>query len=580
MGFFTDKLNEENAPDTPPVSAPVAPPVQDTEPATKGYFSKQLETQQADEAKSQQVTGDTPWTGSEHPIRDVIGLANPATMVPSAISLFKDKNSVLGHAAKNFLPDIPRTVVETAGDIGHLLTQPVQVGKDLANADWGKVGSQLKHDYGTEEGWKQAIAERPFSRALDVGSLLYAPELAADKVGATALAKGLKAAQPANALVQAGRKTVLGADNLLNHVVGHFGTYTGGETLNIIRDAAFEGGKQSEAALKAMAGTERATKVVDDLRGAVKGMQQEKVNGYKADKAALATDKQRLDMKPIRNALDQADRDFHDPFAPVQDETAGMRQHLRGLVNRWEQAAGQYDLANRGAKFKMTGQPGGFGPNPLLDPIGMDTLKQELNTVVERASPGSKSHAVASRIRDAIADEIKTNSPIYHGMMERYGTASDAINELRSELNLGSKGNPNVALRKLLSALKNNALSGGLARRQLLDEVVKRPGMETVMPRLAGQVHSSVWPRTLAGSFMSSMLGEGALYGLLKHFTPLGTAGAIATVPAHLGMSSPKLMGRFAHAQGTMGRHLSKIPARPFIYAGRAASSFGNQEPE
>lgn len=496
-------------------------------------------------------------------LEEIEARSAPMTADESAVTKDTPWSEVLTRGAKNIPSDFIQTgqdVLTGIGSLAKAAAHPIESYEKAKNLDWGAIGNQLQHDYLTEEGWKQGLAERPVSRLMDVGMVTAGPAGLASKAAMAGnmprLAKGISIAQkvtdPAAWAVEGTKAGLYGANRLGNELVGHTMTHTGGESLNLLYDA---GRESKEMARAARAGINQKDPIaaVRDFETAMKAGVDEVHNSYRADKNALRTDQQRLSFTPVDNAIRQAEVDFigHTAVNPNPD-VVNVINEAKALVAKQKRASARYALTY-GSRRAI---------NPYQNPIGMDELKKALGRITDNAT--GEARAAAARIQEAVANEIKSNSPIYHGMMEDYAKMSDALNSYKRELSLGGN-NADTALRKLLSSLRNNVTANYGRRKQLVHRLsdkhdVARRGLYN----LAGQTNSAWGPRGLIGQFK---LGAAPF---------AGTATAMGYINpwlwAALPMQSPQLVGRANIRMGQIARGLNKVPWRPAVYAGNMAS--------
>lgn len=494
-------------------------------------------------------------------IRSKYTEANPSE---AAVTADTPWSEVLSRGAGNFLGDIPTTAVEIGQGLyglGKAAMHPTETGKALANADWSAIGNQLKHDYLTEEGWKQGIANRPVSRLMDVSMLAAGPEAiaakAATKVGATGLARGIniasKAHDPATWAVGTAKFGLDRATRLGNEVFGE-ATGTGGKSLNLLYNAGLESPDMAKAGVAGLRSKNDPIEAVQGFEAALDDIKTAGHTAYRADKAALSVDRQRLSFAPVDQAIANAHRDFigvH-PVNPNPD-VMSVLQEATQLVNKQKRAAARYNVY--GSQRTI---------NPYLNPIGMDELKKALGRITAQHSGEAK--AAAARIQAAVANEIKTNAPRYERMMADYSAMSDAIDAFKTELSLTK--NPDAALRKLYSALRNNVTANYGRRWKLVEKLSKNPKARMALYNLAGQTNNKLGPRGLVGAFQTKIGVPATAYASLGSgaFTPWA-------LPFIWGSQSPRIMGEIALASGRAGRNLARIPWRPIAYAGHAAAS-------
>lgn len=465
-------------------------------------------------------------------------------------------SEVLTTGAKNIPSDIVHTATDVVSGLGSLASgvmHPQETYEGLRNADWGKIGEQLKHDYLTEEGWKQGIAERPVSRLLDVSTVLAGPEALAARSGISGLqkaAKVVRAIDPANLAIKGVGAGVRGIENIGYDVVGHM-TGTGPESLKLLHQSGAEG--MAKDAISGLRTKADATEAVKGFEQALNTKIQEKNIAYRSDKNALSMDRQNLDFAPIYNAIHKAEADFSYMHSTAPNVARDTIDNIRGIVDKQAQAANEWQRVY-----------GAFSPhNPYASPIAMDELKKSIGDIVHGST--GPSEAAASRIEAAIGDHIKAQAPIYHKMMDEYAGAEKAIKAYKKELSLGK--DPDTALRKLYSALRNNVTANYRRRWQLVKSLADNyPEARRALYNLAGQTNSAWTPRGLVGAFQTKLSLPTAGYAAYAGVNPW-------LIPLGLGIQSPRLMGELAVKSGQIGRGLGRVPWRPFIYAGHAMGS-------
>lgn len=573
MGYFTDRLEQEKEgeaplpgaiPPEPVQSAPAPAPLTGKTPGD--FFSQKLKehlgekqeaTQQAEQSK---ITADTPWS------------------------------EVLTEGAKNFIPDIGTTAWDIGQGLSRAVMHPVETGKGLSALAKGTydyfadnktperevatdLGNELYKDYFTEEGWKKGIGERPFARALDVGTAMLAPEYLAGKAGATGLAKGLSYANPATWIEKGVAKAIDIPTHAATELAGEMGTHTGGWSIALGRQAAKE---SPEMAAAYKAGQKSKASLGDMVNGFEQAMDEVKAVGhkeYRADKNALKQDSQRMSLQTVEDAIKQSERDFIDPFSTTPNpEVVAALNEIKDLVARHREAALNFDFTQTMNRNRLMGTRGHqVGPNPHLDPLGMDELKKAIGRVVGKNN--GEAEAAAARIYAALGNQIKTAAPIYDRMMGRYAAMHDALQSFKKELSLGTN-NPDAALKKLFSSLRSNVVTSFGRRRKLVQELAKMsPAARKSLYTLAGQYNSAWFPRGLVGQFKmgaAPFVGYASAPWLFSH--PAALFG--------LGTQSPRIMGTMARWQGGIERRLGKIPWRGlFAPAAEYGAHYGSMPP-
>lgn len=523
-----DEMLQEDMANPGPATAPQKPQLDQ-------WLEEDIKAEQARNAPPK-ITGETPWS-------EVLSRA------PGA--------------AAGEIASLPATVGNVVQMAGKAIADPKRAYNKLANTDWNAVGSQLKHDYLTEEGWKQGIGQAPLSRLMDISMLAAGPEAlaarGAAKAGMTGLARGIniasKAHDPAAWAVGATKFGLNQGTRLFNEVAGE-ATGTGGKSLNLLLDAGLESKEMAKA-------TQKALNATDDPIGAVRGFEQSLDNieqsaytRYRNNKHALKADRQRLSFAPAQNAIRQAWNDFAGPASLTPDpDVVNVLNEATKLINQRQFAALRYEHSY-GSQSPI---------NPYSGPIGMDELKKTLGRLTKDSKGEAK--AAIARVQEAVANEIKQNSPIYDSMMQDYAAMRNALDEFHTELSLTK--NPGTALRKLHASLRNNVTANYNYKWGLVERLAAaHPEAREALYKLAGQTNAKMTPRGLWGAFQTKI-------GL-----PIGGASAAYAgvlnpwlIPMGYVFQSPYAMGNAALWSGRVGRRLGKLPWRPIAYTGNVADS-------
>lgn len=503
------------------------------------------------EAAKPKITADTPWSEVASQ-----GIRNAP----------RDAYRTAGDVVSGVY-NMVRHPIDTAQGIGKLGQGVVDYFQDEATPESAavrKLGKQMVHDYGTEEGWKQGFAERPVSRLLDVGSVTAGP--------AGMLAKGAEAAnlgRTANVIRKVQGATDPGvwadktlregtwkADTMLNNFAGDALTHTGGESLNLLRDAGYRGNwGDIKAAWSGLMGTGDPADAVKGFQTAVDDFRVARNDAYRNGKVnGWQQDRQRLAPRPVLDALDEIERRFGNPTnihpskpSQVNLDTADVRAKLRSAVLD-HFVGGVWHRSNR-----------------HFTPEGFDDLKHNIDAILDTTESGTQSHAAASIVREAIDKELKTNSPAYARAMDDYWKSSQALKAYKKELSLGKEGSPDTALRKLFSALRDNVTANYGRRRKLVNDLADfSPDARRSLYNIAGQANKPLFPRGLVGAFKTGAAPFAAATGVVSpSVIPLAA------------LSMPRAMGLGNLAGGIMGRALGKIPYRPLAYAGQWGSHLG-----
>lgn len=193
--------------------------------------------------------------------------------------------------------------------------------------------------------------------------------------------------------------------------------------------------------------------------------------------------------------------------------------------------------------------------------FGMDTLKKRMTDTVDKLQGGKGAFVLSQKIRNAVGDKLKAESPEYAQMVGRYDEMIDLANDLRSTLSLGRKGkkgiNPKTAYNKVLRVLaRNNDFEQAVL--QQLDE------------KTGAQLKQSI-----AGASFNPIVAQG-LTRQIQTGSGLGVLGGmLAGVPGLQGAALAGLIGLSPRVQGIAVRNAGRL-LRP---AGAAAGVAGRLSP-
>lgn len=443
-----------------------------------------------------------------------------ANAVPSAVELSKSIVQPLLHPIK--------TAQGLAQLGGGILTKLGVASFDESAAD--AVGEYLVDRYGGIEQLKKTMAKDPAGFLTDVsvvltggGSLAVKAPGVVGKVGQVANTVG-RTIDPlviANKGVQAARATragqvAEGAARATGRGLATAASYPAalfsGVSPETVKMSVNAGRELNQALLRHQRGEVPITEPLEVMQRAMAAMRKERSDTYTAN------------MKQFKN-VDVPD------FQAVEDAISAA--HNVGMykgVNLESGAAEVLDEVNAVVnKFKLAG-----ATKTVED---LDKLKQAIYNIAANKPIGTPARAVANRVRNAVKDTIKKQSPNYTAVMEDYENMSETLTDLEKSLGLGDKTGVDAALRKLQSTTRNNATTNFGRRKQLLETLIpydKRQGRD-VPYMLAGQELSTATPRGLA-----RLGGEGV--GMAGFFNP--------AIWATLPLTSPRLVGEAGYALG------------------------------
>jgi hypothetical protein len=389
------------------------------------------------------------------------------------------------------------------------------------------VGGFFADRYGSEEGFKRAIATDPVGVLADASTVLMGgagaarATLGAGSKTARALGTAARVTNPLTPVIKAGEMAGKGAGATAKALLG-VTTGTSAETIGEAFRAGLMGGKQQQALLGNMRGLEDQAAAVEEARSAVGRIADVRSKQYADDMRAIRADTRPVSFKPIEQKfLDVVDSMYSGKHQVAADETIAKLDKIADVLSEWS-------------------------ADPRMHTAGgLDALKRRIDNLMPSfadANAGNTERAVTA-IRNAVKAEIIRVSPQYAKAMQNYESSKTAQREIERSLSLGRDAAADTAIRKLQSLTRNNASTGS---RLSAAETLKAAGAETLMPRLAGQALNAKMPRGI----MQALAGAGLLGGAFLN--PVFLAG--------LPMASPRLVGEAANLAGTAARYGRKIP--------------------
>lgn len=439
--------------------------------------------------------------------------------------------SMVGAVAEGAL-NLPKSAVQMYGETGKALTvdlpETVSGIGNLAGDIFGitdgetlkAVGQFYADRYGTEEGFKKALAEKPAEVLSDIAGAVGGVGALA-KTGPLSKLSGLsKLADPAYVAASAARVPATlakwGAKGAVEAPPAILGMTSGagGAAIKEAVTAGREGGQRSATFLENLRGGGNPEALIGQVRDAVTGMRNRASQAYQSGMLDVSKDKTILDFAPIDAKLDALkNRAFYK--GEVRNPSAAkVYARAKEILDDWR----------------------GMDPKEYHTPEGMDALKQrlgdldnEFNMSGDRRS-ASIATGIYNEVRKAVADQV----PTYAKTMKAYEDASKLTRDLERTLSLKPDAPIDTTLRKLQSIMRNNA-NANYGRRAELGAKVADAGATDLMPALAGQSLSSPTPRGIG-----TVAAGGA------------TLGAVSNPATLLGLpfTSPRGVGEMAHVFG------------------------------
>jgi hypothetical protein len=467
-------------------------------------------------------------------------------------------SDVPGQALRN----APGSALGVAKAVIEPLMHPIETGKNLAHLGKGvaskalnaagvwnddaetrtanestadALGEFYKERYGSEAGFKKALAEDPVGVVADLTTFFTGGGAAAARVpGAVGRAGAVvrDTARAADPVRRGGQAAGYVAGRAINEGLG-VSTGMGTRTYDEIARGGFQQGG-SPAVRRHITDTPGArTEVVEQGREGVRELASQRGQQYQANLNNVFAQGGQIDYNPIRGALTQ-----------VQDSV----MH-KGLVKNPDGARILQDVSDAIDDYAV--QAG----NGLDD---AHALKQRIGNIRDATEQGTPARHVADQAYNAVRAEIERQAPAYADMNAAYAAQSHEINELNRGLSLGEKATDDTALRKLQSTMRNNAYTSWGHRSDMLDELATRGGQPDLPQALAGQSAAQWSPRGLVRQTAAGIgLGGGGAAAALG-----GTLGPLA-IPAALAVMSPRVMGETVYATNRVRGILERAGVPP-----------------
>lgn len=464
-----------------------------------------------------------------------------------------------GEVAMEAVKNIPSSAGKMAADIAQPFIHPVETATNIGKIGKGvlqklgimegedaapyadAVGKFLVDRYGSGEAIKKTLATDPVGMAADLSMVLSGGGTVAarapgaiGKLGEVAATAG-RVVDPLSAV----GKTVQGAGKLAAKGLG-VTTGAGSDAIEIAARAGAAGGAEGKAFRDSMSGAEPADAIVADARKAVGQLRQERGQIYRTEMAKVGANKTVLDFADIDTAVTNSVKKFKG--VSVSPSVEKIQEVARVAVEDWK----------------------GLNPAEYHTAEGFDALKQKIGDIRDATQYGTPERLAADKVYQAVRATIAKQVPEYAKIMKGYETASTEIKEIERTLSLNPKASVDTALRKILSALRDNVNTNYGKRKELVG-LLARSGATHLLQKIAGKSLSSAAPRGLS-RVLAGGEGMGALSALA-----LGHPGVAAAAIPGLAASSPALVGGAAHGAGAV----SRLPLRRLGQGSRLIGAAG-----
>jgi hypothetical protein len=455
-------------------------------------------------------------------------------------------------AVKNFVPSTASMI----GDIVNAISSPVQTlsgVSDLLQSGLSNVIPQSMQDprampaiqrgsqsgtaigdfyakrYGTEEGFKQAIAKDPAGVMADLSTVLSGGSMLASKAPtvSSALSRAANMVDPLVLTAKGVGKVADVTGGLAKQAMG-LTTGAGSEAFEQAYQSGKAGGQAAASFKDNLMGRVEPTVVLDAAKQNVAELGRQRQAVYRSNMANIKGDKSILDFKGIDNSLADAQAKVTFKGQIVNEAAAQKLAEVQSKIDTWKS----------------------LDPAEFHTPEGLDKLKQSVGETLESIPfESQQQRMVVGDVYNAVKNEIVKQAPTYAKTMKAYSEATDQIKEIEKALSLGKKASVDTAMRKLQSLMRNNVQTN-YGQRLNLAKQLEEAGGQQLMPALAGQALSELTPRGLqrAASIPTSL---GAF-----------SVGGLPAALAYGAVSSPRLMGGAAYGAGATARGLLDVRNR------------------
>lgn len=391
------------------------------------------------------------------------------------------------------------------------------------------IGDFYKQRYGTEEGFKEALAKDPAGVMADLSTVLTGGSMAAAKAPqvASTLSKAATIVDPLVLAAKGAGKTIDVAGGLTKQALG-LTTGVGGEGFGQAYQAGKAGGEAATAFKENLIGKVEPTAVLDAAKQNVAELGRQRQAAYRSNMENIKGDKSVLNFDGIDKSLSEAQSKVAFKGKIKNEAAAQKLSEVKAKIDEWKN----------------------LDPAEYHTPEGLDALKQSIGETLESIPfESTQQRMVIGDVYNAVKNEIVKQAPTYANTMKAYSEATDQIKEIERALLGGKKAAAETSMRKLQSLMRNNVQTS-YGQRLNLAKQLEEAGGRQLMPALAGQALSEMTPRGLqrATSVPTSL---GAF-----------TVGGLPAAVAYGAVSSPRLMGSAAYGAGATARGLLDLQNR------------------
>jgi hypothetical protein len=382
------------------------------------------------------------------------------------------------------------------------------------------VAQHYIKQYGSEEGFKNAVANDPAAILADASTILTGGGSIISKIpGFASAGSKISSAGAAIEPLSATTKAVLPL--VSSAVTGLSGGLTGvgSEPIKQAFRAGQEGGEASSLFTSNLRGTAQPTDIVDTARAALASIRAQASKTYRENMAGVSNDKTVLSLDDTINSLNDSFNKFAAYKGQIKNQSvAGALQSVDNKVQQW---------------LKLD-------PDQFHTPEGLDQLKQSIGEILDGLPAENRTaYAAVKQVYDSVKKSVAQQAPDYAVAMDNYSKSADLLREMERALSLGNKASADTALRKLTSLMRNN-VNTNYGERLRLGQMLDEASGGQVMPAVSGQALSTVMPRGIQFATGPALTSSLALTGQLPQAVMAGV------------VSSPRVAGEVAHGIGSV----------------------------
>jgi len=412
---------------------------------------------------------------------------------------------------------------------------PKQKAKDEALIS--ALENHYKQGYGSVAGFKQNLATDPFGVAMDASTVLGGAGGILGKVGevgnlgkvgelAGAVGKGMTKVGSAIDPVQNAVRVARFPGKIASGVLQKASSVTTGvpdSALSLVKTVGASSDPAVHAAYKQfVTGQGTAADLADAAHAALKSVRDDVSANYLKGRSGLNS------VTPSFDPIDQA-------FAKARGRTQMGGPQFQAATGQFQDANDALDDAQRLVDGYRN------SPDPIHTSLdGVDNLKQALWDKADSLPNGSAAQNAVKQVWAGAKQALTDADPEYAKLMEKYQAGLNNTRDLTKTFGLGQTATASQTLAKSLKGLSTSPKSN------LLQQLIAKD------PRIGGMLAgAAVQPWHSGGRSLVE-----AAYGSIAPTFFHNPALALATAPAALAASSPRLAGAMTKLSGAASGQL------------------------